>query len=278
MEKGFDIKSMAAAMLLCAMVACTGKTSTTGKTCCAAAGEGQCTEQCGSSCTHECKDKTNCKADAGCKAESGCKAETNCKRNTNCKTNKKMTYSKKYTNADFYKDGKFQQDVAMKAMKDMFAFYDVPFTDLMAKDMWVTDFGLGDFENVGMGGIFWVNDPEYAYFAHAIYLLPGQMIPEHAHVKTKFPAKHESWMVEKGWVYNFSEVGDETPDAPAIPAGHGPIKSKNFVVQKVGDVLRLKKLETFHFMMAGPEGAIVDEWACYHDNDGLRFTNAKAAL
>jgi len=34
------------------------------------------------------------------------------------------------------------------------------------------------------------------------------------------------------------------------------------------DVLRLKKLETFHFMMAGPEGAIVDEWACYHDNDG----------
>ena len=54
-----------------------------------------------------------------------------------------MTYSKKYTNADFYKDGKFQQEAAMEAMKDMFAFYDVPFTELMAKDMWVTDFGLG---------------------------------------------------------------------------------------------------------------------------------------
>ena len=53
-----------------------------------------------------------------------------------------MTNLKKYTNADFYKDGKFQQDVAMEAMKDMFAFYDVPFTELMAKDMWVTDFGL----------------------------------------------------------------------------------------------------------------------------------------
>ena len=100
-----------------------------------------------------------------------------------------MTYSKKYTNADFYKDGKFQQDVAMEAMKDMFAFYDVPFTKLMATDMWVTDFGLGDFENVGMGGIFWVNNEEQRYFAHAIYLLPGQMIPEHAHVATKFPAK-----------------------------------------------------------------------------------------
>ena len=160
----------------------------------------------------------------------------------------------------------------------MFDFYGVPFTPLMEKDIWFTDFGLGDFEHVGMGGIFWINDPEYGYFAHNIYLLPGQMIPEHAHVKTKFPAKHESWMVNHGWVYNFSVIGDETPNAPEIPATHGPIKSKNFVIQKVGDVLRLKELESFHFMMAGPEGAIVEEWACYHDNDGLRFTNDKAAL
>lgn len=190
-----------------------------------------------------------------------------------------MKYSKKFTNADFYDNGRFKQDVAMEAMKDMFSFYGVPFTALMEKDMWVTDFGLGDFEHVGMGGIFWVNDPEYKYFAHAIYLLPGQMIPEHAHVATPdFPAKHESWMVEHGWVYNFSEIGDETLNAPVIPAVHGAIKSKNFSVQNVGDVLRLKDLGSFHFMMAGPEGAIVDEWACYHDNDGLRFTNPKAKL
>ena len=185
-----------------------------------------------------------------------------------------MKYSKKYTNADFYKNGEFQQEVAMEAMKDMFKFYDVPFTKLMEKDMWVTDFGLGDFENLGMGGIFWINDPEFKYFAHAIYLLPGQMIPEHAHFKTaNHLAKHESWMVEKGWVYNFSEIGDTTPNPPAIPEKHGPIRSKNFTVQQVGDVLRLKKIESWHFMMAGPEGAIVDEWASYHDNDGLRFTN-----
>lgn len=251
MRKSLNLKSMAVGMALVSLMACNGKSTGHNAVCCQANGEGNCTEQCSSDCPNNCNQSKN---------------------------NKAMTYSKKYTNADFYKDGKFDQEVAMKAMKDMFDFYGVPFTDLMAKDMWVTDFGLGDFENVGMGGIFWINDPEYKYFAHAIYLLPGQMIPEHAHVKTDFPAKHESWMVEKGWVYNFSEVGDETPNAPAIPAGHGPIKSKNFVVQKVGDVLRLKELGTFHFMMAGPEGAIVDEWACYHDNAGLRFTNTKAAL
>ena len=168
-----------------------------------------------------------------------------------------MTNLKKYTNADFYKNGVFQQEIAIEAMKEMFVHYNIPFTGFMAENMWVTDFGLGDFENVGMGGIFWVNDPKYGYFAHAIYLLPGQMIPEHAHVKTDFPAKHESWMVEKGWVYNFSEVGETTPNAPVIPATHGPVKSKNCVIQKVGDILRLKEMETFHFMMAGPEGAVV---------------------
>lgn len=195
------------------------------------------------------------------------------------KLNKEMKYAKKITNADFYKEGVFQQEVAIEAMKDMFAFYGVPFTALMEKDMWVTDFGLGDFEHVGMGGIFWVNDPQYQYFAHAIYLLPGQMIPEHAHVATPgFPAKHESWMVNHGWVYNFSEVGDADAQLPEVPSTHGPVKSCNAVVQQVGDVLRLKELGTFHFMMAGPEGAIVDEWACYHDNGGLRFTNTVAKL
>ena len=238
--------SVALGVVLLSMVACTGKTSTSESAC---GNNGQCSEQCKNECNQN-----------------------------NCKNKKEMTYSKKYTNADFYKDGKFQQEVAMEAMKDMFAFYDVPFTELMAKDMWVTDFGLGDFENVGMGGIFWVNNAEQRYFAHAIYLLPGQMIPEHAHVATTYPAKHESWMVEKGWAYNFSEVGDETPNAPAIPATHGPIKSKNFVVQKVGEVLPLKALTTFHFLMAGPEGAIVSEWSTYHDNAGLRFSNPKAAL
>ena len=209
--------SVTLGVVLLSMVACTGKTSTSESAC---GNNGQCSEQCKNECNQN-----------------------------NCKNKKEMTYSKKYTNADFYKDGKFQQEVAMEAMKDMFAFYGVPFTNA-----------------------------EQRYFAHAIYLLPGQMIPEHAHVATTYPAKHESWMVEKGWAYNFSEVGDETPNAPAIPATHGPIKSKNFVVQKVGEVLPLKALTTFHFLMAGPEGAIVSEWATYHDNAGLRFSNPKAAL
>ena len=203
---------------------------------------------------------------------------TNSNQSKTCCMDQKK-YVKKYTNADFYTDGKFNEEVAFKAFKEMFAYYGEPFTPLMEKDMWVTDFGMGDFENAGMGGIFWVNDSVHNYFAHEIYLLPDQMIPEHAHVKTTFPAKFESWMVRHGWCYNFSEVGDPTPDPPALPKSQKEsVISKNFLVQKVGEVVHLKKSETFHFLKAGPEGAIVSEWASYHDGNGLRFTNPKAKM
>ena len=187
--------------------------------------------------------------------------------------NEEMRFSKRFTNADFYTNGVFNEDVAMKAMREMLDFYGVPWTPFMEENFWVADFGLGDFENVGMGGIFWVNNAEHGYFAHGIYLLPGQMIPEHAHVATEHPAKFESWKVVHGWAYNFSEVGEPTPNPPAIPASHGPVRSQNFIIQKPGEITHLREVGTFHFLKAGPEGAIIEEWANYHDNAGLRFTS-----
>lgn len=207
-------------------------------------------------------------------------ASTSTMNNSTQTTENKAPFQKKYTNKDFYDEqGNFKQDVARKAFYEMFEHYGIPVTPLMEKDIWFTDFGLGDFENVGMGGIFWVNDKEHSYFAHEIYLLPGQMIPEHKHVKTSMPAKFESWMVQKGDCYNFSEVGEQTPNAPAIPESQRATTiSKNFIHQKAGELVHLKKIETWHFLYAGPHGAVVSEYACYHDNDGLRFSNKKASL
>lgn len=192
---------------------------------------------------------------------------------SNLKTNKAMKYQKKYTNADFYKDGKLQADVALAAYLDMLEFYGVPYSENLKKNLWITDFNLGDFENVGMGGIFWVNDAEHNYFAHEIYLLPGQMIVEHKHPPTKYAAKHEAWVPRHGWVYNYA-VGETTPNGPKLPESQKDyITVSNFVVQKVDEMVPLKQLETPHFLLAGDEGAIVSEYASYHDGDGLRFTN-----
>lgn len=209
--------------------------------------------------------------------------ETNCSK-LNCiqdsKTaDMKAPFAKKYTNNDFYTDGKFNQDVAMQAFKEMFEYYGVPFTETMEKDMWVTDFGMGDFENAGMGGIFWVNNAEQKYFGHEIYLLPNQMIPEHKHVETEYPAKFEAWMVRHGSAYNFSEVGEATPNTPALPASQkASILSKNFVAQGVGPVIELKEIGTYHFLLAGDEGAIITEFATYHDGSGLKFSNPNAKM
>lgn len=182
-------------------------------------------------------------------------------------------YQKKYTNADYYKDGKIQVDVVVAAYKDMLDFYGLPWSADLEKNIWITDFELGDFENAGMAGIFWVNDSIHSYFGHEIYLLPGQMIPEHAHVKTKFPAKFESWRVIKGWCYNFG-IGEASPDAPAVPASQvNHITAKNCTKQQVDQVLHLKEIESPHFLYAGDEGAVVSEYASYHDGEGLRFTN-----
>jgi D-lyxose ketol-isomerase len=182
-------------------------------------------------------------------------------------------YIKKYTNADFYKNGELDPEMALKAYLDMFDYYGVPYSGFVKENLWITDFNLGDFENVGMAGLFWVNDQENNYFGHEIYLLPGQMIVEHRHVATEFPAKFETWQVRHGWAYNFS-VGEPTPDPPALPQSQkGHISVARFHKQMVDEVLHLAEPESPHFLLAGPEGVIITEYASYHDGNGLRFTN-----
>jgi D-lyxose ketol-isomerase len=185
----------------------------------------------------------------------------------------KAPYQKKYTNADFYKDGKLDPEIALKAYLDMLEHYGVPYSDFVKNNLWITDFNLGDFENVGMAGLFWVNDPVHYYFGHEIYLLPGQMIVEHKHVATEFPAKFESWQVRHGWTYNYS-VGETSPNGPKLPESQKEfITVSHFKKQLVDEVIHLAEIESPHFLFAGPEGVIVTEFASFHDGNGLRFTN-----
>ncbi len=181
----------------------------------------------------------------------------------------------KFKNQDFYKDGKFLQGRAKQAYFDMMADYGYPVPESLRTNMWVTDFGLGDFVNVGMGGVFWMNNQEQGYFAHEIYLLPGQMIVEHGHEATaKGKAKMESWHVRNGSIYTFGEEGNPIPAGVTLPKSQ-----ENFITVKKcyemqpGDIRTLNRVGAKHFMMGGPQGALVSEYGTFHDGDGLRFTN-----
>ena len=189
---------------------------------------------------------------------------------------------KKFKNEDFYgADGKFNPEAAKKAYYELMWFYNYPIVErLRTADFWAVDFGVGKFTEVGMGGIAWVNNQKDDYFGHEIYLLPNQMIPEHKHVKTADARpKMEAWQVRYGWAYLYGE-GTPTPGVEArIPPSH-----KDCAVARVekkvlpGEVAILAGPEQWHWMLAGPEGVIVTEYASYHDGKALRFTHPKAKL
>jgi D-lyxose ketol-isomerase len=188
---------------------------------------------------------------------------------------------KNYTNKDFYAaDGTFLKDKAREAYLDMFRRFGYPISDRLQKEMWILDFGLNDFSRVGMAGIFWLNRQDYNYFGHEIYLLPGQMIPEHKHLATdKGGAKMESWQPRHGMIYTFGE-GEPTPALldKIPPSQRELVKSRHCQPLEIDEVGDLNELTAWHFMVAGSEGALVTEYGTFHDMDGLRFSNPKATL
>jgi len=184
-------------------------------------------------------------------------------------------------NADFYdKDGKFLEDKAQQAYYDMFKRFGYPNPKTQQDLMWVLDFGLGDFVHAGMAGVFWWNSQKYGYFGHSIYLLPGQQIPEHKHMPTeKGPAKMEAWHVHHGMVYTLGEGPETKPMPVKLPKSQEKFRTvKNAAPLMPGEVRELNRLQAFHFMIAGPEGAIVTEYGTFHDNDGLRFANPNVKM
>lgn len=182
-----------------------------------------------------------------------------------------------YKNEDFYKaDGTFDSEKARQAYYEMMEYFHYPIVDrLKGEEFWAIDFGLGRFTEVGMAGIFWVNNLEDNYFGHEIYLLPGQRIPEHGHDKTdKAGPKLEAWMPRYGMIYIYGE-GHPTPgadaDIPEADKQYWIAKTKKKLMP--GEVGKLQAAGTMHWMQSGDEGAIVSEFATYHDGDGLKFSN-----
>lgn len=185
-------------------------------------------------------------------------------------------------NGGFYDDqGVFDAKKAKDAYFGMMKSFGCPIPErLYTDDFWALDFGVGRFTDVGMAGVFWVNDKEGDYLGHEIYLLPGQMIPEHWHVETpEARAKMEAWHLRHGDVTLFGE-GEASPEAQEIvPSSEWDATTVRHCTHlKCGEYGKLNRAGARHFMVAGPEGCIVTEYASFHDMAGLRFTNPRIKL
>jgi len=209
-------------------------------------------------------------------------------------------------------DGALDQAATKQAYYGMMAAFGYPIPPLLKTDQfWVCDFLQRDMKTVGMAGIMWINahntygqagtkayagtykNDRYGYLGHEIYLLPGQMLPEHRHVggADGYGPKMEAWHIRYGTVEFFGEhkgAGDEAliSDMPAArrPFGFGEswFNSKYVVQRSAGQLYSLEDPETWHFQRAGANGAIVSEYATYHNQvefskPGMSFDCSKAA-
>jgi len=187
-------------------------------------------------------------------------------------------------NSDFYDAaGKFNVEAAKDAYLAFCKAVGYPFGKKLRETMWVADFALGRFLEVGLGGNFWINDKKYNYTSLEMFLLPNQMVPEHWHVdwhteSEKYdehvPAKMESWHVRYGSSYTYGE-GPATPKigVQIHESEKEFITVFNETVLHVGEVTGIKKPLEKHWQQAGPQGAIITESSTYHRGDAVRFTN-----
>lgn len=182
-----------------------------------------------------------------------------------------------FENSFFYdSDGTFKVEAGKDAYIALMEYHGYPVFPDMREKLWVSDYGTGQFTKLGLGANMFANNEEDRYMVMDLYLLPGQMLPEHYHLSTsKNPVKMEGWLVRHGVSYVYGE-GEPTPNMKAVvPKCHmnGTVTVKNEVILKPGQFTQLNRATARHWQFGGPEGAIITEVANVHDNDGVRHSD-----
>ncbi len=183
-----------------------------------------------------------------------------------------------FKNEDFYdKDGTFDVEKGKDAYIALMKHHGYPIFDGLRERLWVSDYGMGTFTTLGLAAIGFLNDQESSYLGQDLYLLPGQMLPEHYHLATdKCPPKMEGWHVRHGRSYTYGE-GEPTKGMYArLPASQKDIVSTfHETILDVGQSARLNRQTAKHWQFGGPEGAILTEYGTFHDNDGVRHSDPR---
>jgi len=190
-----------------------------------------------------------------------------------------MTSSGKisFNNADFYdKDGKFIVDKGKDACIELMKYHGYPIYPDIKEKLWVSDYGTGQFTKLGLGANMFNNNEKDRYMLMDLFILPNQMLPEHYHLETdNNPAKREGWLVRYGSSYIVGEGGPNLDPKVIIPKCHMNASAtvNHGVWTGPGQFVELVRVTSRHWQYGGPEGAIVNEVANVHDNDGVRHSD-----
>jgi D-lyxose ketol-isomerase len=184
-----------------------------------------------------------------------------------------------FYNASFYdSSGTFQAEKAKDAYIAVMRYHGYPVYPGLREKMWVSDYGTGQFAKLGLGAVMFDNNQKDHYMLMDLYLLPGQMLPEHWHLKTEQePAKLEGWLVRYGSSHIVGIGADHLPKDFVVPAClmNGQVTTRHEIFAKAGEFVRVAEEGARHWQLGGPEGAVITEVANVHDNAGVRHSDPK---
>ena len=182
----------------------------------------------------------------------------------------------KFTNEQFYdSNGAFLEEKAKDALMAMLEYHNYPIFDGLRDRIWLTDYNKGNYAELGLASVMFVNNEKDKYMLMDIFLLPGQMLGEHMHFEADGnPAKLEGWLIRHGKSY-VAGVGENNRDQfpqVVVPKSHwdGKVSTNHIIEANEGDFASLAKVESPHWQMAGPEGVVITEVGNVHTNAGVK--------
>ena len=184
-----------------------------------------------------------------------------------------------FDNADFYDaSGNFLESKAKEAIISLMKYHGYPVFPGIQESLWVSDYGTGQYTKLGLAANMFKNNEEDRYMLMDLFLLPGQMLPEHWHLDGDTNlAKREGWLIRHGKSYvvgigtdnlaQFSEV-----KVPEIHMG-GEVTTKHVVEANPGMFVGLAEVYSRHWQFGGPEGVILTEVANVHTDAAVRHSD-----
>ena len=183
-------------------------------------------------------------------------------------------------NEDFYTEGKFDQEKAKDGVLALCGRFGYPVFPGLREGLWVSDYGTGQYARLGLAAYMFANryDDGDAYMMLDLFLLPGQMLPEHWHAQGDHGiTKNEGWLVRWGTSYIVGIGEENLASFPQIkiPEFHckGTASVRHVIETTPGIFVPLAASESRHWQYGGPEGAIVTEVANFHTNSATRHSD-----